>query len=358
MRTVHSREAYDTLTEHFGDKVFEHRRSAPSIAYAESAERARLDPRPPARPRRRLPRARRRGARAPRAGDARERVASLHAAGRPPERADDRARRPGGRGALAVGRCAARRLRRGRRPRATRNAPPASPVQGARRRSVPRRRRRRSGTRTARRAGRGAGTADRVGAARHAAARLPRRARGRHAARAKTRVRLAAACVVGGGAARRLARRAGLASCRNGRIGWIRAGAALGCSGPTGRSTAIARARRLIVRHGARVVARSRIAVGRPGARDADRALRGHRQAADQPPRLALRLLRARAHRPPDASMPAGLGRRRPARDPRHATTPRAVGQAASLGCMRIDATVARRLVRTVPLGTQVRVEG
>jgi chromosome partitioning protein len=47
MRTVHSREAYDSLKEHFGDKVFE-TVVRQSIAYAESAERATsiLDHRP------------------------------------------------------------------------------------------------------------------------------------------------------------------------------------------------------------------------------------------------------------------------------------------------------------------------
>src|SRR5215218_9625579 len=39
MRTVHSREAYESLKEHFGDKVFETVVRS-SIAYAESAERA------------------------------------------------------------------------------------------------------------------------------------------------------------------------------------------------------------------------------------------------------------------------------------------------------------------------------
>jgi len=39
MRTTHSREAYETLTEHFGDRVFDTTIRA-SIAYAESAERA------------------------------------------------------------------------------------------------------------------------------------------------------------------------------------------------------------------------------------------------------------------------------------------------------------------------------
>src|SRR4030081_3215734 len=39
MRTIHSREAYQTLTDHFGDRVFGTTVRA-SIAYAESAERA------------------------------------------------------------------------------------------------------------------------------------------------------------------------------------------------------------------------------------------------------------------------------------------------------------------------------
>ena len=47
MRTVHSREAYASLQEHFGDKVFE-TVIRQSIAYAESAESGRsiLDSRP------------------------------------------------------------------------------------------------------------------------------------------------------------------------------------------------------------------------------------------------------------------------------------------------------------------------
>ena len=39
MRTIHSREAYDSLSEHFGDKLFKTTIRA-SIGYAESAERA------------------------------------------------------------------------------------------------------------------------------------------------------------------------------------------------------------------------------------------------------------------------------------------------------------------------------
>ena len=66
MRTVHSREAYAALREHFGDKVFDTVIRA-SIAYAESAETGRsiLDHRPDLG--RGLPRAGRRGARAHRA---------------------------------------------------------------------------------------------------------------------------------------------------------------------------------------------------------------------------------------------------------------------------------------------------
>jgi chromosome partitioning protein len=47
MRTVHSREAYDQLKEHYGEKVFETVVRS-SIAYAESAQQARsiLDHRP------------------------------------------------------------------------------------------------------------------------------------------------------------------------------------------------------------------------------------------------------------------------------------------------------------------------
>ena len=49
MRTRHSREAFDSLRQHFGDKLIETTIRS-SIAYAESAERARLDPRLPPRP--------------------------------------------------------------------------------------------------------------------------------------------------------------------------------------------------------------------------------------------------------------------------------------------------------------------
>ncbi len=67
MRLVHSREALKQLQERFGDKVFEAviRRS---VAYAESAERGRVDRRPPPRPGGGLPGPGRGGAEPPRAG--------------------------------------------------------------------------------------------------------------------------------------------------------------------------------------------------------------------------------------------------------------------------------------------------
>ena len=75
MRTVHSREAYEQLKEHFGEKVFETVMRS-SIAYAESAEKGDLDPRPPARPGRGLPRAGGRGARSASASRTRARSSS------------------------------------------------------------------------------------------------------------------------------------------------------------------------------------------------------------------------------------------------------------------------------------------
>ena len=66
MRTVHSREAYSQLQEHYGDKVFE--TDHPLLDRVRRVGRARpLDPRSPARPRRGLPRAGRRGPRPHRA---------------------------------------------------------------------------------------------------------------------------------------------------------------------------------------------------------------------------------------------------------------------------------------------------
>ena len=64
MRTVHSREALASLKERFGEQVFDD--GHPRLDRLRRVGRAgTLDPRPPPRPRRRLPRARRRSARAP-----------------------------------------------------------------------------------------------------------------------------------------------------------------------------------------------------------------------------------------------------------------------------------------------------
>ena len=93
MRTVHSREAYDALKEHVGDKLLK-TVVRQSIAYAESAERAVsiLEHRPDLGPG--LPRARRRAARAPRAAAPRASGSSrcstaATGAGRLPDRGAD-----------------------------------------------------------------------------------------------------------------------------------------------------------------------------------------------------------------------------------------------------------------------------
>ena len=103
----------------------------------------------------------------------------------------------------------------------------------------------------------------------------------------------------------------------NGRAGWIREDRARLAS--TNFSIHVDRsARRLTLRRGGRarpLVLRRRRAAGH---RDADRPLRGHRQAAPRRPGLALRLLPARALRPPDQAAPGLAGRRSP-RDPRNA---------------------------------------
>ena len=81
MRTVHSREAFASLEEHFGDKVFE--TTIRSRSPTRSRPSGRVDPRPPAGPRRRLRGADRRAARPASASEAeRQRLAPLLATAR------------------------------------------------------------------------------------------------------------------------------------------------------------------------------------------------------------------------------------------------------------------------------------
>jgi L,D-transpeptidase-like protein len=139
----------------------------------------------------------------------------------------------------------------------------------------------------------------------------------------------------------------------NGRIGWIRAGAAR-LFRTDWSIDAIVPRRQLIVRHGSRVVARTKMAVGRPGHETpaglfavTDKLLISRPGSP-----YACCVLALTGHQ---TKIPQGWGGGD--RLAIHSTNdPSSVGQPVSLGCMRIDASVARRLVRLVPLGTQVRI--
>jgi hypothetical protein len=139
----------------------------------------------------------------------------------------------------------------------------------------------------------------------------------------------------------------------NGRVGWIRAGAAR-LFRTDWSIQAIVPQRQLVVRHGSRVIVRTKMAVGRPG----HETPAGLFAVTDK-------LLISRPGSPYACCVLALTGHQ--TRIPQgwgggdrlaiHSTNdPSSVGQPVSLGCMRIDATVARRLVREVPLGTPVRI--
>jgi lipoprotein-anchoring transpeptidase ErfK/SrfK len=142
---------------------------------------------------------------------------------------------------------------------------------------------------------------------------------------------------------------------RNGRTGWIPARAARLAA--TGISIRVDRsAHRLTVRRGQRVLRRFPVAVGRPGnptplGRFAitDR-LRTH--SADSPYGCcALALSGHQPHLPP--GWPGGD------RIAIHATPATAtIGHSASLGCLRAATADVRALMRLVPLGAPVFVDG
>jgi hypothetical protein len=139
----------------------------------------------------------------------------------------------------------------------------------------------------------------------------------------------------------------------NGKIGWIRAGA--GRLFRTDWSLeAIVPRRLLIVRHGSRVVARTKMAIGRPGHETpAGRFAVTDKLLINRPGSpYACCVLALTGHQ---TRIPQGWGGGD--RLAIHSTNdPSSVGQPVSLGCMRIDASVARRLVRQVPLGAEVRI--
>jgi len=139
----------------------------------------------------------------------------------------------------------------------------------------------------------------------------------------------------------------------NGRVGWIRAGAGRLFRTDWSMEAMVAQ-RTLVVRHGARVVARTRMAVGRPGHETpAGRFAVTDKLLISRPGSpYACCVLALTGHQ---TKIPQGWGGGD--RLAIHSTNdPSSIGQPVSLGCMRINATVALQLVRTVPLGTPVRI--
>jgi hypothetical protein len=112
--------------------------------------------------------------------------------------------------------------------------------------------------------------------------------------------------------------------------------------------------RLMLVRRGGRVVARARVAIGRPSAPTprgrfavTDKLRTGNPQGP-----YGCCVLALTGHQP---SIPQGWGGGD--RIAIHATPAESsIGEAASAGCLRADSGLMRRLVRQVPLGTQVRV--
>jgi lipoprotein-anchoring transpeptidase ErfK/SrfK len=140
----------------------------------------------------------------------------------------------------------------------------------------------------------------------------------------------------------------------NGRVGWIPANAHLIAYRTTWRIDAFLGRREVVVRRAERVVQRIRVAVGSPSTPTptgrfavTDKLLTG-----DVSSPYGCCILALSAQQP---HTPQGWGGGD--RIAIHATNlPETIGTAASLGCLRADAEEARRLVRTVPLGTVVRI--
>ncbi len=140
----------------------------------------------------------------------------------------------------------------------------------------------------------------------------------------------------------------------NGRLGWIRASPALVAYRTRYRIDVSLRHRRVVVRRGGHVMLRFPIAVGSPSTPTPT----GRFAVTDKlftndpgsPYGCCILALSARQQRTPQGW---GGGDRVAI----HATNlPETIGTAASLGCMRGPADEVRRAVRTVPLGTIVRV--
>jgi lipoprotein-anchoring transpeptidase ErfK/SrfK len=140
----------------------------------------------------------------------------------------------------------------------------------------------------------------------------------------------------------------------NGRIGWIAASSRLVAYRTTWSVVASLSRREVVVRRSGRVVQRFRVAVGGPSTpTPTGRFAVTDKLLTDNPSSpYGCCILALSAHQP---NTPQGWGGGD--RVAIHATNlPETIGTAASLGCLRAPAEEARRLVRTVPLGTVVRI--
>lgn len=140
----------------------------------------------------------------------------------------------------------------------------------------------------------------------------------------------------------------------NGRIGWISADARLVAYRTPYRVDASLSRREVVVRRSGRVVQRFRVAIGSASTPTptgvfavTDKLLTGNPGSA-----YGCCILALSAHQP---NTPQGWGGGD--RVAIHATNlPETIGTRASLGCMRGPADEVRRTVRTVPIGTLVRI--
>jgi lipoprotein-anchoring transpeptidase ErfK/SrfK len=140
----------------------------------------------------------------------------------------------------------------------------------------------------------------------------------------------------------------------NGRVGWIAANAGL-VAYRTRWSVVVSLGRReVVVRRSGRVMQRFRVAVGGPSTpTPTGRFAVTDKLLTDDPASVyGCCILALSAHQP---NTPQGWGGGD--RVAIHATNlPETIGTAASLGCLRASAEEARRLVRSVPLGTVVTI--
>jgi lipoprotein-anchoring transpeptidase ErfK/SrfK len=140
----------------------------------------------------------------------------------------------------------------------------------------------------------------------------------------------------------------------NGRVGWISGSAALVAYRTRWSVVASLARREVVVRRSGRVMQRFRVAIGGPSTpTPTGRFAVTDKLLTDDPASVyGCCILALSAHQP---HTPQGWGGGD--RVAIHATNlPDTIGAAVSLGCLRAPAEEARRLVRTVPLGTIVTI--